>query len=98
MVEALRAENIGASRLYKPDKLDYHVYAHWTPILEQRTWTPDGGPWKHAKRPIVYDKEMCPRSLDLLGRSVHLDVSPLLTNEDVEETIEGLNRVLEALA
>jgi dTDP-4-amino-4,6-dideoxygalactose transaminase len=98
IADALQAENIGAGTLYHPDDSDYHVYAHWTPILEQRTWTPDGGPWRHARRPIHYEKEMCPRSLDLLGRAVHLDVSPLLTNEDVEETIEGLNRVLEVLA
>lgn len=98
VVEALRAENIGASRLYEPESRDYHVYAHWTPILEQRTWTPDGGPWRNARRPIAYSVDMCPRTLDLLGRAVHLDVSPLLTNEDVEETIEGLNRVLHVLA
>jgi len=36
--------------------------------------------------------------LDLLGRAIHLDVNPLLTNEDVEETVEGLNRVLNAYA
>ena len=41
---------------------------------------------------------MCPRSLELLGRAVHLDVNPQYTNEDVEEMVEGLNRVLEALA
>ena len=41
---------------------------------------------------------MCPRSLDLLGRAVHLDVSPLLTNEDVEETVDGINKVLNVLA
>lgn len=98
IVEALRAENIGASRLYEPDRRDYHVYAHWTPIIEQRTWSPEGGPWRHARRPIEYSKDMCPRSLDLLGRAVHLDVSPLLTNEDIEETIEGLNRVLSVMA
>jgi 8-amino-3,8-dideoxy-alpha-D-manno-octulosonate transaminase len=98
IAQALNAENIGAGVLYHPDELDYHVYAHWVPIMEQRTWTADGGPWRAARRPIHYHKEMCPRSLDLLGRAVHLDVSPLLTNEDVEETIEGLNRVLEALA
>jgi len=97
VAKALNAENIGAGALYHPDHLDYHVYAHWLPILEKRTWSPQGGPWRAAQRPIEYQKEMCPRSLDLLGRAVHLDVSPLLTNEDVEETIEGLNRVLAAL-
>ncbi len=94
VAKALRAENIGASTLYSPDSLDYHVYAHWIPIMEQRTWTADGGPWRWAKREISYHPDMCPHSLDLLGRAVHLNVSPLLTNEDVEETIEGLNRVL----
>jgi dTDP-4-amino-4,6-dideoxygalactose transaminase len=98
IAQALRAENIGAGTLYKPDVSDYHVYAHWTPIMEQRTWSPNGGPWRDAQRPIVYHKEMCPRTLDLLGRAVHLNVSPLLTNEDIEETLEGVNRVLNALA
>ena len=98
IAQALRAENIGAGTLYKPDVSDYHVYAHWTPIMEQRTWSPNGGPWRDAQRPITYHKEMCPRTLDLLGRAVHLNVSPLLTNEDIEETLEGVNRVLNALA
>ena len=95
---ALRAENIGASVLYHPDRMDYHVYAHWVPIIKQRTWTPQGGPWRWARPHIQYSEDTCPRTLDLLGRAVHLDVSPQLTNEDIEETIEGLNRVLDALA
>ena len=98
IAKALRAENIGAGTLYKPDVSDYHVYAHWTPIMEQRTWSPNGGPWRDAQRPITYHKEMCPRTLDLLGRAVQLNVSPLLTNEDIEETLEGVNRVLNAVA
>jgi len=98
IAEGLRAENIGAGTLYHPEKQDYHVYAHWTPILEQRTWSPTGGPWRDARRPIQYTKEMCPRTLDLLGRAIHLNVSPLLTNEDIEETLEGVNRVLDVLA
>ncbi|MEZ4862945.1 MAG: DegT/DnrJ/EryC1/StrS family aminotransferase [Caldilineaceae bacterium] len=94
IAQALRAENIGAGRLYQPDRIDYHVYAHWVPIMEQRTWSTGGSPWQWAQREIRYDHHMCPRSLDLLGRAVHLDCSPLLTNEDVEETVEGLNKVL----
>jgi dTDP-4-amino-4,6-dideoxygalactose transaminase len=97
VADALEAENIGASVLYHPNGRDYHVYAHWAPILEQRPWSDGGDPWKWARRKIDYHKEMCPRSLELLGRAVHLDVSPLLTNEDVEETVEGLNKVLNAL-
>ncbi len=96
--QALRAENIGAGTLYRPEGIDYHVYANWLPIINRRTWTNAGGPWRWAQREIEYRPDMCPRSLDLLGRAVHLNVSPLLTNEDLEETVEGLNRVLEVMA
>jgi dTDP-4-amino-4,6-dideoxygalactose transaminase len=95
VAQALRAENIGASVLYRPEHTDYHIYAHWTPILAQRTWTPAGGPWRWARREIRYTPDMCPRTLDLLSRAVHLDVSPLLTSEEIEETLEGLHRVLD---
>jgi dTDP-4-amino-4,6-dideoxygalactose transaminase len=98
VAEALRAENIGAGVLYHPERLDYHIYRHWLPIMAQRTWSPEGGPWRQARREVRYSDDMCPRSLDLLGRAVHLNISPLLTNDDVEETVEGLNKVLHALA
>ena len=98
VTEALRAENISAGVMYRPDRVDYHIYTHWAPVMEQRTWTPNGGPWRWAQREIQYSPDMCPRTLDLLGRAVHLDVNPRLTNEDVEETIEGVTRVLDALA
>ena len=97
-LEALRAENIGPWHLYRPDAADEHVYAHWTPILEQRTWTPEGGPWRWAKRDIRYSPDMCPRTLDLLGRAINIDVSPQLTNQDVEEMLDGVTRVLDQLA
>ena len=37
---------------------------------------------------------MCPKTLDLLGRAVHLDVSPDLSDQNVEEIIEAVNKVL----
>lgn len=96
--EALRAENIGAGVLYRPDRLDYHIYSHWTPIMQQRTWTSQDGPWRWARREIRYSPDMCQRSLDLLARTVHLDINPLDTNTDMEETIDGINKVLRTMA
>ena len=95
--QALRAENIGAGVLYHPDRIDYHIYAHWVPIMQQRTWSDGDSPWRWAKREITYEKSMCQRSLDILGRAVHLDVNPLDSNSDIEETVDGINRVLSEL-
>ncbi len=40
---------------------------------------------------------MCPQTLALLQRAVHLDVSPLLSTQDVEEIATALHKVLTAL-
>jgi 8-amino-3,8-dideoxy-alpha-D-manno-octulosonate transaminase len=39
---------------------------------------------------------MCPRSLELLSRAVHLDVSPDMSRDNIEELSNAV-RVLEAL-
>jgi hypothetical protein len=40
---------------------------------------------------------MCPRTLDLLGRAIHIDISPELDATMVEEIAEGLNKVLNTI-
>jgi len=94
LAAGLRRENVAAGVLYHPERSDYHIYAHWSPILSQKTWTEQGGPWRWAKREIRYSPADCPRSLDLLGRAVHLDVNPLYTNLDIEEILEGYSRAM----
>jgi dTDP-4-amino-4,6-dideoxygalactose transaminase len=97
MGKALDAEGVDTWRLYDPDHVDYHVYAHWIPIVAHRSWTDAGGPWRWAHTVPSYGTEVAPRTLDLLGRAVHLDVNPLYTNEDVEETAEAVVKVLEGV-
>jgi dTDP-4-amino-4,6-dideoxygalactose transaminase len=96
--KALNAEGVESFVMFKPEDVDYHVYYHWTPIMNQRTWTASGGPWKNHPRKVTYDLHECPVTLDLLSRSVHLDISPELTNSQVEEIAEALNKVLGAVA
>jgi 8-amino-3,8-dideoxy-alpha-D-manno-octulosonate transaminase len=96
IAEALEAEGVDAFVLYRPDDVDYHVYAHWSPILGQRTWSANGGPWRWHERKVDYAPDMCPRTLDLLGRAVHLDVSPDLSDQNVAEVVEAVNKVLTA--
>lgn len=94
--EALNAEGVPAEALFDREVSDYHVYYHWTPILQKRTWA-STGPWDWHEGEVQYDREMCPRTLALLERAVHLDVSPDLTDRNVEEIGEALNKVLGSL-
>jgi dTDP-4-amino-4,6-dideoxygalactose transaminase len=36
---------------------------------------------------------MCPQTLELLGRAVHIDINPLLTQDDVDRTVEAIEKV-----
>lgn len=91
---ALRAENLNATILYQPDVVDYHVYTHWLPVVQQRAWNEASNPWKLARRSVTYTPETCPKTLDLLSRAVHLNVNPLYTDQDLEEILDTLNQVL----
>ncbi|HEU5430990.1 MAG TPA: DegT/DnrJ/EryC1/StrS family aminotransferase [Thermomicrobiales bacterium] len=96
VVRALEAEGVDASLVYDPEQVDYHVYAHWTPILDKRTWSANGGPWRWHSAEVAYTRDMCPRTLDLTGRAVHLNVSPELTDQNMTEMVEAVNKVLSA--
>lgn len=97
VAEALDAEGLPSMVMYSPESVDYHVYPHWSPIMNQRSWSPGSGPWVNHPRKIEYTVDMCPRTLELLGRAVHVDVSPDLTNSNVEEMSEALNKILGSL-
>jgi dTDP-4-amino-4,6-dideoxygalactose transaminase len=93
---ALEAEGVDSFVLYRPDQVDYHVYAHWAPILNKRTWSANGGPWRWHEGEIDYGRDACPRTLDLTSRAINLNVSPELTDQNMTELVEAVNKVLSA--
>jgi len=94
---ALNAEGVPAFVLYRPDDIDYHVYVHWQPVVNHRAWSENGNPWRHHQAEINYGPDSCPRTLDLLARAVHVDISPDLTGENLEELAEALHKVIDQL-
>jgi 8-amino-3,8-dideoxy-alpha-D-manno-octulosonate transaminase len=70
--EALRAEGVPAKQMYSPETVDLHVYPFWRPVLDAIA---DAG----------LQAPDCPRTLDLLGRAIHLDVPPTLDERDLDE-------------
>jgi dTDP-4-amino-4,6-dideoxygalactose transaminase len=79
-VAALRAEGVGALQIYSPDQIDLHVYPYWQPVLDAIAEA--GAP-----------PPDCPRTLDLLGRAVHVDVSPLCDERDLDEIALAFRKV-----
>ncbi len=100
VVSALVDEDVPASRLYQDgqslprDHVDLHAVAAWAPILEKRTWTPRGGPWRGHPREIDYRTSEYPVTMDLLARAVHIDISPELTPAQVEQMSAAIRTVV----
>ena len=67
-----------------PDVVDLHVYPFWKPVLD--AIAADGRP-----------PPDCPRTLDLLERTIHVDVSPLCDEKDIEEISHAFKKVTRAV-
>jgi 8-amino-3,8-dideoxy-alpha-D-manno-octulosonate transaminase len=82
--DALRAEGVEAMTIYSQDVVDLHVFPYWKPVLDA---VADAG------RP----PPDCPRTLDLVGRAIHVDVSPLNEPQDLEEIARAFAKVATAV-
>jgi 8-amino-3,8-dideoxy-alpha-D-manno-octulosonate transaminase len=85
--KGLRAENIWTKSgsypavVYDPSTNDGHIFMHWGQVFK--------GIERVSKR--------YKQSLDLLGRAVHLDISPLLSDQDSDDIIEAVHKVAGAV-
>ena len=79
-VDALNAEGVLAMRIYDPDTPDLHVYPFWAPVLA-------------ALETAGQPPPDCPRTLELLRRSIHVDVSPLCDEQDLDEIAFAFEKV-----
>jgi dTDP-4-amino-4,6-dideoxygalactose transaminase len=79
-VEALRAEGVLAMRIYDPGFVDLHVYPYWKPVLDAIA----------AEGRRAPD---CARTLGLLERSIHIDLSPLNDEQDLDEIAFAFEKV-----
>jgi 8-amino-3,8-dideoxy-alpha-D-manno-octulosonate transaminase len=79
-VHALNAEGVLAMRIYDPDTPDLHVFPFWAPVLDAIERAGRSAP-------------DCPQTLALLERSIHVDVSPLCNEQDLDEIAFAFEKV-----
>ena len=62
---------------------NWHVYWHWEHVLEQKTVTKEGFPFRspYVDKLPKYSENMCPRTKDLLLRLGTIGISPTDTPE-----------------
>ncbi|MBN1835103.1 MAG: DegT/DnrJ/EryC1/StrS family aminotransferase [Spirochaetales bacterium] len=98
-VEALLAEGIEASGIFNKGVPDWHMYQHWTMLHGKMMYSKKGCPFNCPLCDPVpeYKPDACPQTAAWLGRSVHLDIPPQLTEADCDEIGEGIQKVASVL-
>jgi dTDP-4-amino-4,6-dideoxygalactose transaminase len=64
-------------------------------VLARRTATNRGGPWHCAEHPttVEYRMGMCPRTEDLVARSVTVGIGPAFTPDDCDGVAHAIRKV-----
>jgi len=102
-VEALKAEGVNAGGVYDKGIPDWHIYAHWPHLMQRLTATEEGCPFTcpyyttHSKRDLRYSEDMCPKTLEYLARSVHIDIPPQIPLSDCSLIAKAIRKVAEAI-
>ncbi len=75
----------------RPINTGKHVYSNWTPIMNKcGAFHPAMDPFKmEANKDIVpdYKPDMCPKTLDILARTVYISLNPDMTKEQIDEIV-----------
>ena len=97
---ALKAEGLQAGARGTKGSRDWHIYAFWEQILEQKTATPEGCPYTcpyHDGPLPAYSQDMCARSWDLFDRAVFISINQWWTAADCQMVAGAINKVCAVL-
>jgi len=93
--QALGAEGLGTGAAHREGFPDRHIYRYWDSILQKRSYHPNASPWTHPayKGHVDYHPDMCPRSLDLLNRTLRFGMNVNMTPEHGAQMAAAINKV-----
>jgi dTDP-4-amino-4,6-dideoxygalactose transaminase len=95
---ALSAEGIRNGTMYNKEIPDRHIYKYWDYVMNK--WSADrtGYPWvaPYYKGNVEYSPDMCPKTLDYLGRVITVGLSQAWTDKDADDVAQGVRKVAEA--
>jgi 8-amino-3,8-dideoxy-alpha-D-manno-octulosonate transaminase len=97
--EALAAEGAPVHTIYNQGIPDRHIYRHWEYVLNKTSINRTGCPWHcgHYKGSVEYSPDMCPRTLDILGRTVAVAINQRMTPIHAEQIAAAIRKVAGAL-
>ena len=91
--EILSEEGLSMGTAFNEGFPDRHIYSYWDAIIEKHSPTPAGYPWKDPsyKGSVNYTRDMCPNTLDILGRCMRFGINTRMTAQNMEEVAAAIN-------
>jgi len=98
-LEAIQADGIPATGIYDKNIRNWHIFSYWQHILDMKPVASDGLPWSAVPQNELprYSNDMCPRTLELLGRAIMFQLNLNYSDADCDAIAEGINKVLRTL-
>jgi len=95
MTEMLNETGMDIGSDYNEGFPDRHIYAYWDSILNKQGTTALGYPWADPgyKGNVEYSRDMCPKTLDILARSLRISIHLNLTEQNMIEFADAINYV-----
>ena len=95
---ALAAEGIANGTIYNKEIPDRHIYCHWDYVINKWSSDATGYPWapQYYKGNVEYSRDMCPRTLDYLGRVITINLGQKWTTRDADDVAAGILKVARA--
>jgi len=89
-------EKTGKNSVFRNTATDWHIYYYWDYILEKRSVSGTGFPWRVGEweSPVQYSKDMCPRTLEVLRRSFNYPLHPDMDDESIGALAANIRRGL----
>ncbi len=99
LATVLKAEGVSCGTKFSKDIPDRHIFYHWNYIMEKRTPHLNGFPWNSgdAAHLVKYSRDMCPQTVDILGRAVTFRITQVMTDEYVDQVCQAIAKVARAM-
>ena len=95
LTEALAREGLSVGSAYNPDGFpDRHIFKYWAGIVDKNGANPMHYPWNDPqyKGHADYGDTACPQTLDILSRSLRLGIHLAMTEQNMTEIAEAINK------
>lgn len=94
LTEALAAEGLNVGSAYSAAFPDRHIFTYWEGIVKRQGATPKNYPWNDPayRGHADYSASACPVTLDILSRSLRLSINQAMTDQNMLEIAEAVNR------